>query len=517
MTTKKIFILLTIFFSMLTLIGCRVTPGVVKDDYQKVLDLIEIGYAFGDAPHHVTQDLTLPTQVDTEIAYESIGWTSSQPTIINANGVVTRQSQDVQVILAVSVTIDGQSKEKVILLTVIADASLPTFLVTFDSNGGTAVDSQTVASGSTLMQPSNPVRAGYTFIAWQLNGVNFDFNQTVTANITLYALWQVIPTGTTYNVSFNTGGGSSVLTQTVNENGSLIVPNAPTRGTDQFVGWYKDFELKQPWNFVSDVVTGNITLYALWSLADVPLISGRTITFQDEFDGDTLNLSKWDYQNGNGAEYGIPGWGNGERQYYRTENVEVSNGTLKIYAKMENFSGSSYTSGKIVTLGRHSQTYGRIETRLKAPLGQGFWPAFWMMPANNTYGSGWPHNGEIDIMEMRGRFPTQVTSAIHFQATWNQHHYLHGAATIPGGGTIDQFHVYAVEWSEGKLEFSVNGHIYHTQQRSWRNNETRPFDHDFYIILNLAIGGHFDGNRVPGAQNFPASLEVDYVRAYSGL
>ncbi len=504
---------------MITLIGCRLTPNVVKDDYQKVLELIEIGYAPGDSQQHVTQDLTLPTEVTTDIAYDAISWISNNPAIVSATGVVNRLNEDIEVMLVASVTIGGQSKENVITVIVKADSTLPTmFTVTFDSNGGTAVNNQVVAAGETLTAPTNPIRLGYTFVAWQFNGVNFDFTWAVNSNLNLTALWQAIPTGVTFQVAFNSNGGSTVLTQTVNHSDVLTAPAVPTRGTDAFIGWYKDFELTEAWNFVSDTVTADITLYALWNLADVPLHSGRTLTFQDEFDGDALDLDKWDYQNGTGSQFGLHNWGNNEQQYYRTENVVVSNGTLKINAKMENYGNRNYTSGKIVTLGRHGQTFGRIEARLKAPIGQGFWPAFWMMPVNNTYGSGWPFNGEIDIMELRGRLPTQVTSAIHYQATWNQHHYLHGQTTIPGGGTIDQFHVYAVEWIEGRLEFSVDGHVYHVRQNDWfASNNPAPFDHDFFIILNLAIGGHFDGHLLPEAEHFPAALEVDYVRAYAGL
>src|SRR5690606_39064047 len=245
----------------------------------------------------------------------------------------------------------------------------------------------------------------------------------------------------------------------------------------------------------------------------------RTLTFQDEFNEEELDLSKWSYQNGTGAEFGIPFWGNQEKQYYKTENVEVSNGSLKLHAKMEQIYDTVakttmyFTSGKIVTQGKFDQTFGRFEARMKAPIGQGFWPAFWLLPSNNTYGNGWPYNGEIDIVELRGRIDNKASSAIHFH-NGGGHQYQAGEATIPNGGKINQFHVYAVEWVNNKLEFSVDGFIYHTRQGSW-HNAPQPFNHDFYILLNLAVGGHFDNHVIPGAEFFPAMLEVDYVRVYA--
>lgn len=254
-------------------------------------------------------------------------------------------------------------------------------------------------------------------------------------------------------------------------------------------------------------------------MADIPFINGRTLLFNDEFNGNSLNRNKWDFQNGTGREYGLWWWGNDEKQFYKEDNVEVSNGTLKIHAKIERTydplanATMDFSSAKIVTLGKYAQTYGRIEARLKAPIGEGFWPAFWMMPVNNTHGNGWPYNGEIDIVELRGRLPREVTSAFHFQGP-SGHQYLHGAGNIPNNGRIDEFHVYAVEWSEGRLDFSVDGFVYHSRTNAWYQSP-KPFNHDFYIILNLAIGGHFDNHRLPSPSDFPAKLEVDYVRAYA--
>lgn len=317
-------------------------------------------------------------------------------------------------------------------------------------------------------------------------------------------------------VSFDSNGGSLVEKQIIQQGSRAENPPVPTRDNYQFIGWYLDevaFDFNQ-------IIETNITLIAHWEASNHvtdPLIPGRQLTFQDEFEGTQIDLTKWDFQNGTGAEYGLSFWGNQEKQYYQPENIEVSNGTLKIHARQETIYSQAgamhYTSSKIVTLNRFHQTFGRFEAKIKAPIGDGFWPAFWMMPVENNYGNGWPYNGEIDIVEMRGRIPTSISSAIHFH-NGNHHQYLTRETVLPNAGRIDDFHVYAVEWTLGSLQFSVDGYVYHMQNNAWYNTP-RPFDKDFYMILNLAIGGTFDGHREPSPIDFPAALEVDYVRVYA--
>lgn len=527
MTFKKTLIALLIFVFSVILIACDEEFIDNRDDYQKVLDLVNVYYEnTGDNANNVTGNLILPTNIETNVAYDSIAWSTSLPNVIDANGKVTRQTEDVGVKLAVTVVIGGIGREKIFEVVVIAkDSSEVYWTVNFDSLGGTLVPSQSIIDNDKVTRPTDPTLDGYTFAGWFVGEAEYDFNSLVISDLTITAKWEVIVVDNTYTVTFNTHGGSTIESKIVYENTLVSVTN-PARGNDTFVGWYRDYELKEPWNINSDRVNDNITLYARWEMAEVALIAGRTLLFNDEFNGDSLDLTKWDFQNGTGHEYGLWGWGNDERQYYKPDNIEVSNGTLKIYAKIEQTydSGSNrtlnYSSSKIVTLGRHSQTFGRIETRLKAPIGDGFWPAFWMMPVNNTYGNGWPFNGEIDIMELRGRQPQRITSAMHFRETWG-HHYLHGEAMLPSGQSIEQFHVYGVEWTNGRLEFFVDGNVYHTrtsnQWNNWYDDKNAPFNHEFFIILNLAIGGSFDGGRLPSSSDFPASLEVDYVRAYAPL
>lgn len=242
-------------------------------------------------------------------------------------------------------------------------------------------------------------------------------------------------------------------------------------------------------------------------------------SFHDEFDGDEVDLTKWTFQNGDGSDYGIPGWGNNEKQYYRAENATVEDGLLKITARVEEYGGKKYTSAKLVTQGIFSQTYGRFEARIMLTSAlEGLWPAFWMMPADSEYG-GWPRSGEIDIMEIKGRIPDNVSSTLHFG---NPHNYIYKNYQYPNNGKITDFHVYAVDWTPESMKFSVDGEVYHiirsgqwyTDGKGGGENPDAPFDEDFFIILNLAVGGNFDGGRTPPDDMMPAQLWVDYVRVY---
>jgi beta-glucanase (GH16 family) len=262
------------------------------------------------------------------------------------------------------------------------------------------------------------------------------------------------------------------------------------------------------------------------------------IVWSDEFNGTSLDTAKWDYQNGTGfSEFGFHGWGNEEVQSYRHQNVLVQNGHLTLRAQRV---GNQWFSGKVRTtkdmMWNHSgkpsgtpnnntqtfaQTYGRFEARIRLPAIQGMWPAFWMMPQNNVYG-GWAASGEIDIMEAIGRLPEESTGAIHFGGPWPANTYLHGEYHFPSGGRIDQWNVYAVEWEANQIRWYVNGNLF----RSINNNQWRttfpgagpgaPFDQDFHLILNLAVGGHFDGYLLP-PNSAIGDMDIDWVRAYTRI
>ncbi len=253
-------------------------------------------------------------------------------------------------------------------------------------------------------------------------------------------------------------------------------------------------------------------------------LTGYTLSWCDDFSGDEdsadsngLDLNKWGYQLGTGTNYGLTNWGNNEQQYYRSENVSVTQSILKIQAKNESFGGKFYTSSRLWTKNTFNQKYGRFEALIKLPLGDGLWPAFWLMPQDNVYG-GWANSGEIDIMEARGRLPFEATSALHFGGSWPDNQYTAKSYSFTSGKSINDFNLYAVEWEETVMRFYVNDVLYHTVT-NWSSTGypyPAPFDQSFYIILNLAIGGNFDGNRLPDVSIFqePVVMEVDYVRVF---
>ncbi|MCL2138459.1 MAG: family 16 glycosylhydrolase [Treponema sp.] len=266
-------------------------------------------------------------------------------------------------------------------------------------------------------------------------------------------------------------------------------------------------------------------------------------SFFDKFDGTALDYTKWSHQNGRGEW----GWGNNEAQSYETANVTVSDGTLKLTAKRSGSGYNGYTSGKLVTANgdtanggsgnKFSQTYGRFEARIRMTgEAEGMWPAFWMMPVTTTYG-GWPNSGEIDIMEQKGRLPLEASSTLHMQKDWG-HHYRGADYNFANNGRITDWHVYSVVWSADNIIFLIDGLQHKNIPRAdWRGSNavdkgnassSAPFDKNFFIILNLAIGGNYDvkpgyGNWPPAVSflytppdsALPMSLEIDWVRAYT--
>lgn len=241
------------------------------------------------------------------------------------------------------------------------------------------------------------------------------------------------------------------------------------------------------------------------------------LNWHDEFDGNSLNMNYWSYQEGDGSQYGIPGWGNNEQQYYSQDNVSVNNGALKITARRENKGGKAYTSARIRTANKVAFTYGRIEAKIKLPPYQGLWPAFWMLPDTTTYGN-WPNSGEIDIMEAKGRLPNETSAAIHFADNNNQHKYNTGTCDLNQtlSSNMKDWHTYAVEWESNSLFFYVDNICFFgskcNQYSGVEGNSGQPFDKNFHILLNLAVGGMFDNYINPNDSDLPASMEVDYVR-----
>ena len=235
------------------------------------------------------------------------------------------------------------------------------------------------------------------------------------------------------------------------------------------------------------------------------------LIWNDEFDYQgLLDENKWDYDAG-GA-----GWGNAEQQFYTAydeETARVSNGILIIEAHKKWHLGMPYKSARVTTKGKGEFLYGRIEICAKLPKGRGTWPAIWMLPSQQKYG-GWPSSGEIDIMEMVGynqdvvHFSVHTDSFNHKKGTHKTYHtYIEGAS--------DKFNVYAIEWYPDKIDFFVNETKYFTFKKEGNDFRVWPFDQKFYLILNIAIGGTWGGQRGVDNKIFPTRMEVDYVRVYS--
>ncbi len=255
--------------------------------------------------------------------------------------------------------------------------------------------------------------------------------------------------------------------------------------------------------------------FAVMAALPAPAIGQQQLVWSDEFSGSSLDTSKWEYQIGTGCP-SLCGWGNNELQYYRSQNVAVSGGTLRITAQAQSFSGSAYTSGRIRTRGDMGidWTYGRFEARAKLPRGQGLWPAIWMLPTDYVYG-GWAASGEIDIMELVGHEPNRVHGTLHYGDTWPGNVFSGSSYTLPTGDFSDAFHTFALEWEPTQMRWYVDGILYATQSAWWSNAGTypAPFDQPFHLLLNVAVGGNWPGNP-NGSTQFPQMMEVDYVRVY---
>ena len=252
-------------------------------------------------------------------------------------------------------------------------------------------------------------------------------------------------------------------------------------------------------------------------------LSAWRLAWSDEFngaDGSAVDSTKWVYDTGGN------GWGNSEYEYYTsgTANAVQQGGNLVITATTAGASSHTcsypsngpcqYTSARIKTLGKFSQQYGRFEARIQMPEGQGIWPAFWMMGDNiNTV--SWPACGEIDVMENIGKEPTINHGSMHMPASGStSDDQLTGMYTLSGGAKLgDAFHTYAIEWSSSQVAFYVDDMLYETQTKAGATGRTWEFDHPFFILLNVAVGGTWPGSP-DSTTTFPQTMKVDWVRVY---
>lgn len=260
----------------------------------------------------------------------------------------------------------------------------------------------------------------------------------------------------------------------------------------------------------ADFITTNEPELVTDRIGVSPLSNGYSLNWSDEFLYEGLpDASKWSYQSGGG------GWGNNERQFYTdadTNNAVVRKGRLNIIVLKQTRENHDYTSARLVTRGKASWTYGRIEARIKLPEGKGLWPAFWMLgdAINKT---GWPDCGEIDIMEHVGYQPDSSWGTVHTKA------FNHIKGTQKGSKTYlahpyDRFHVYAIEWTPENIRFFVDDKPFFQFNNQHKSFAEWPFDSPAYIVLNVAVGGNLGGKEGIDQAAFPATMQVDYVRVF---
>lgn len=318
--------------------------------------------------------------------------------------------------------------------------------------------------------------------------------------------------------AYNTSG---VKTVTLSPSESLVVANNlpnQTRGTMMnfsdggFMGYYigqssyEILSITENRMVVRAVMGGNPALAWYHTFTTIqpvqdPVTDYTNLVWSDEFNIDGApDSSKWGY------DLGAGGWGNGEAQYYTnsSNNVIVQGGNLKITAKAENFSGSNYTSARLKSENKFEFTYGKVEVRAKLPSGGGTWPAIWMLGQNYATNT-WPACGEIDIMEHKGNVPDKIYGTLHYPGSSGGNG---NGNTIDISGASSQFHVYKAVWSPNSVRLYVDNVLFHTVI----NNGSLPFNADFFLILNVAMGGTFGGSISPTFTQ--SSMEVDYVRVY---
>ncbi len=240
-----------------------------------------------------------------------------------------------------------------------------------------------------------------------------------------------------------------------------------------------------------------------------PVEKPYQLVWSDEFNGNGVpDTTKWRY------DVGGNGWGNNELEYYtnaRPENARIVNGELVIEARKENFGGRNYTSARLLTKGKAQWTYGKFEIRAKIPRGRGTWPAIWMLSAADPL--KWPEDGELDIMEAVGYMPNIIHGTAHNKL-------YNGANGKQKGGSKfisdaqDAFHVYSMEWTSNQVVWSIDSVSYFSYFDPGLGVDAWPYHKDFFMILNVAVGGNWGGAQGVDDSIFPQAMMVDYVRVY---
>ncbi len=235
---------------------------------------------------------------------------------------------------------------------------------------------------------------------------------------------------------------------------------------------------------------------------------GYRLVWQDEFNGTKLDTSNWNYETGGN------GWGNNELEYYTSGNgnAYLQSGNLVIEAKKEKRENREYTSARLTTEGKRTFTYGRYEMRAKLPVQPGLWPALWML-GDDLRTKGWPHSGEIDIMELIGKTPSTVYGTLHWEADNGSPASLGKQQALTTGNFSDSFHLFSLIWEPGSYRILVDNIEYANLRASDITATYNPFAHPYFFIFNVAVGGDWPGPPDP-TTTFPQKMLVDYIRVY---
>ncbi len=327
-----------------------------------------------------------------------------------------------------------------------------------------------------------------------------DVVEGVNQNGTRLQIWDCTPGNT--NQQFVRNGNTWVW---ANHNKCIDLPWGSAAAGNFLQVWDCVGNANQQWN-----QSGGSAPAPAPAPAPPPPSSGWNLVWADEFNGNSIDQGKWNY------EVNCDGGGNNEQQCYTNSgaNSYVQDGHLVIKVIKQNYNGKPYTSARLNSNNKGDWTYGRFESRAKVPCGQGFWPAVWMLPTDWKYGS-WPTSGELDIMEVLGGQPNALFGTAHFGAAWPNNRHVGGQYNMPNGNFCGDYHEFAIERAADHVEWFVDGKSYFTIRpgdQSWSPAPKWPFDERFHFILNVAMGGDWPG--APDGNIQQGEMDVDYVRAY---
>ena len=325
-------------------------------------------------------------------------------------------------------------------------------------------------------------------------------------------------------ITLSTGSGSSgkVFWDNIELYRGAIV-NDPDYNGDKVIDNLDFAQLAEAWyteasefNLFGDEIIDLLDLnqFAVSWLEKIDELPDYELLWSDEFDGAVLDTNYWTYEIGTGYD----GWGNGEWQYYtsRQDNCRIVDGKLVIEASKEDFQNQHFTSARIKTQSKMTVKYGRIEAKIKMPEGgHGIWPAFWML-GENISTEGWPACGEIDIVELMSD-PGKVLGTLHYGSSDPFNHDSNGGQDTTVGNMSDGYHVYAVEWDERQIRWYRDDVNFYNTSGWWTNigEYPAPFDKQFFIILNFAVGSNWWNETTTNAEvSFPQQMMVEYVRVY---